>query len=435
MATVQAKIIRNLFRQGLLSLGIYLCLGGCQKGEEVSPEEEIISPTTGTRKELTLDSIFLYASQVYLWQEGLPGYADFDPRSRYGQLNPERTAYRTELYDISQMNINPQTGAPYEWPVYPGNPKYSFMDEGSHTTTDPLALVIGASTDALLKASVLDVGNKKLAYLALGSFPELNSCQDELDQAFSTFAQPGASAIAIDLRSNGGGYVETAEYVANLLIPSRLNGKVMYTEVFNEQMQDGKATILRHQLYRDAQGNTVDYQGRLATLADVDFSVAANTSYFHKKGALETIQDVYFIVSGNTASASELLISSLKPYMNVKLVGEKTYGKPVGFFNILIDTYSFYFSSFIIQNADGWSDYLNGMEPDVPLTLPADASLGDPEEPGLKGVASLLKKEQVTVMDVMAERQIRKHQNNRMKKKTTSYIPIYKQHFKLKQSL
>jgi len=435
MATVQGKIIRNLFRQGLLSLGISLCLGGCQKGEEVLPEEEIISPTTGSRKEFTLDSIFLYARQVYLWQDGLPGYADFNPRSRYGQFTPELTAYKTELYDISQMNINPQTGTPYESPVYAGNPKYSFMEETSHTITDRLVLVVGGSTDAILKASVLDVGNKTLAYLALGSFPELSSCQDELDQAFSTFAQAEASAIAIDLRSNGGGYVKTAEYVANLLIPSRLNGKVMYTEVFNEQMQDGKATILQHQLYRDALGNTVEYQGRLATLADVDFSMAANTSYFHKKGALEAIQDVYFIVSGNTASASELLISSLKPYVNVKLVGEKTFGKPVGFFNILIDTYSFYFSNFIIQNADGWSDYLNGMEPDVSIALPANATLGDPEEPGLKGVVSLLKKEQVTVIDVMAERQIRKHQNNRMKKKTTSYIPIYKQHFRLKQSL
>jgi len=435
MATVQAKIKRNLFRQGVLGFGIFLCLSSCQKGEEVSPEEEIISPTTGTRKEFTLDSILIYARQVYLWQQGLPSYADFNPRSRYGSISPELTAYKTELYDISQMNINPQTGTPYESPVYAGNPKYSFMEETSHTITDPLALVVGGSTDAILKASVLDVGNKTLAYLALGSFPELSSCQDELDQAFSTFAQAEASAIAIDLRSNGGGYVKTAEYVANLLIPSRLNGKVMYTEVFNEQMQDGKATILQHQLYQDALGNTVEYQGRLATLADVDFSMAANTSYFHKKGALEAIQDVYFIVSGNTASASELLISSLKPYMNVKLVGEKTYGKPVGFFNILIDTYSFYFSSFIIQNADGWSDYLNGMEPDVSIALPANATLGDPEEPGLKGVASLLETGQGRRTSSVAKQSTRKNKNNGMEKKPIAYIPIYKRQFNLKQLL
>ena len=42
------------------------------------------------------------------------------------------------------------------------------------------------------------------------------------------------------------------------------------------------------------------------------------------------LKTIYFIVSENTASASELIINGLKPYINVKLVGTQTYGKHVG---------------------------------------------------------------------------------------------------------
>lgn len=78
-------------------------LTSCKKDKDPDPEEEeIISPTTGTRTQFTLDSIFLYARHVYLWQDALPTYQDFDPRVRYGNISPEFTAYKKELFDITQ---------------------------------------------------------------------------------------------------------------------------------------------------------------------------------------------------------------------------------------------------------------------------------------------------------------------------------------------
>jgi hypothetical protein len=59
----------------------------CKKDKptDLNNEEEIVSPTTGTRTEFTLDSIFLYAKQIYLWNDVLPSYNDFAPRAK---LNP-----------------------------------------------------------------------------------------------------------------------------------------------------------------------------------------------------------------------------------------------------------------------------------------------------------------------------------------------------------
>lgn len=214
----------------------------------------------------------------------------------------------------------------------------------------------------------------------------------------------------------------------------------MYSEQFNSLMQNGKATILKNQLYRDTNGNTVTYKGRLATMADVDFSKSANTNRFIKAGDLTSIQTVYFIVSGNTASASELLISSLKPYLNVQLIGEKTYGKPVGFFGIHIDNYTLYLSSFTLQNALGWCDYFNGMQPDVEQALSADASLGNLEEAGLHTALTLIKNTSFSnnfSSDISSVYNYQGYTDKQalpitQKLPSENYAPIYKQQFKLK---
>jgi C-terminal processing protease CtpA/Prc len=298
------------------------------------------------------------------------------------------TTFRKELFDISQLKINSATGKPYELPVYFENPKYSNLQVGK-SMPGSTATVANAGT-AVLSSKVLINGNTLVAYLALGSFPSLNSSKAALDQAFAEFAVSNPKVIIIDLRSNGGGYLETAEYVADLIVPTSLNGRVMYSEVFNPSMQNGTAKILKHQPYLDANGKTAIYNGRLATMADVDYTIAGNTYKFNKKGSLQTVKSIYFIVSGNTASASEMLISSLKPYFDVKLIGEKTYGKPVGFFGINIDQYSVYLSSFLIKNANGWSDYFTGMQPDIMIKGVDNPVLGDPDELCLNAALSLV---------------------------------------------
>jgi hypothetical protein len=214
----------------------------------------------------------------------------------------------------------------------------------------------------------------------------------------------------------------------------------MYSEKFNDLMQNGKATILKNQLYRDANGNAVRYKGRLATMADVNYSKSFNTILFQKAGNLETINNVYFIISGNTASASELLISSLKPYFDVKLIGQKTYGKPVGFFGVHIGSYTIYLSSFILQNAVGWYDYFEGMQPDVTITFSTDTSLGNLDEPGLYTALSVIGGS-FNSSSFSNRKSFTSSGHEDMNKENSStiqtslsgnYIPIYKKQFKLK---
>ena len=380
---------RNIFSVSGLVIFILFSAYACKKDKTLSAEAgEIISPVKGTRTQFTLDSIFLYASQVYLWHDALPSYANFNPRFKYEGIRPDLVAFRKELFDISQFKLNSVTNTPYELPVNSGSAKYSYLEAGLTTTGATAGIV--RSANVLLSSKLISSGALHIAYIALGSFPKLNEVQSNLDQAFSDLASGNPRYIIIDLRSNAGGYIETAEYIANLVVPGSLTGKVMYSEQFNSKMQAGQASILKNQPYLDADGKMVSYQGRKATMADVDYSESGNTYRFNKKGNLTSIEEVYFIVSGKTASASELLISCLKPYLYVKLIGEKTYGKPVGFFGIHVDQYSVYLSSFLIRNAAGWSDYFSGMTPDITAQGVADPELGNPEEPYLKAAITAI---------------------------------------------
>ncbi|QKJ29086.1 hypothetical protein HQ865_04730 [Mucilaginibacter mali] len=201
----------------------------------------------------------------------------------------------------------------------------------------------------------LDMGNgKKMGYIVFNSFVSKASAQAALSTAFTSFANDGVTELTVDLRYNGGGFVETAEYLAGLIAPTSANGKVMYTTYYSTNLAAGKDPLLKNQVRRDANTN------QLYNYSQIDFSTAATN--FVKQGTLN-ISRVFFLVTAGTASASELTINSLRPYMNVQLIGVTTYGKPVGFFDINIGKYQMYIPEFETKNSLGQGGYYAGMEP------------------------------------------------------------------------
>jgi C-terminal processing protease CtpA/Prc len=451
---------KNTFIQLLLLSTLFFA---CKKNKDTDTP----LPAEGSREQLTLDSIYLYAQQIYLWYGALPKYDVFKPRE-YATGGYVLNNYQRELYDLTQFQINPATGAAYEYSGTAGRPKYSFMVEttnpggrigavdlldkgddfglalsaiatndvriryvnpasaaavagltrgikvlsmnGTTLTSGSVSFIESAlsqstvslsvvnstgtvsnvtlvkknyTTSPVLKAQVINTASQKVGYIALSRFSILSNAETLIKAAFDQFAQQSVTALVIDLRYNGGGYTNTAGFLLDQIAPASLTGKVMYIEYFNDLLQQRKAPILKQQVYYDANGNTQQTGGHLATYADMDFTVAGNTYKFGTDGMLNTVKQVVFIVSGNTASASELVINSLKPHMPVKLVGRKTYGKPVGFFGIKIDAYTVYLSSFTMQNSKGEGDYYNGMEADIPATDDVSRDFGDEAESSL----------------------------------------------------
>lgn len=196
--------------------------------------------------------------------------------------------------------------------------------------------------DPLLRDTILEFSNKNVGYFAYSSFEQIqnnNHNQRQIDQLFRKFDAKNIKALIVDLRYNGGGYVDAATYIADKIINAKGKDKPMLKYVLNPYLSKGKNTIN-------------------SSFKDVNYKKTSNLE-------LET---VCFIVSNRTASASEMLINVLKPYMNVKIVAEQsnTYGKPVGFFpQDIMNKVELWVTSFKLLNANNESDYWTGFKGDT----------------------------------------------------------------------
>lgn len=230
------------------------------------------------------------------------------------------------------------------------------LKRGDNTTYSVTVTSTSYTINPVITYKVFDQGGgKKVGYIVFNTFTSLANAQPKLDEAFNYFAANSVTDLVVDLRYNGGGYVNTSEYLANLIVPAANTNALMYNTYFNSILTSGKEVLLKNQARRDA--NNQPY-----TLADVDYSVAFNAVKFSKKGTLN-VNRVFFIVTGSTASASELAINNLRSQMDVKLIGRTTYGKPVGFFAININQYQLYVPEFETKNSAGQGGYYTGMAP------------------------------------------------------------------------
>ena len=89
------------------------------------------------------------------------------------------------------------------------------------------------------------------------------------------------------------------------------------------------------------------------------------------------------ITTRGSASASEAIINGLRPYMDVKVVGDTTYGKPVGQYGFDFCEKVLYPVAFLVTNARGEADYFDGIPADCAAADDVDHALADPREASL----------------------------------------------------
>jgi carboxyl-terminal processing protease len=227
---------------------------------------------------------------------------------------------------------------------------FTFKTPAGTSVTNTLAKAV-YQINPVLFDSVYNVSGKSVGYFVFNSFSSVYNgntptlTKTELDRVFSKFQAANISSIIVDLRYNGGGSVGTAEYIDSLIAPSGVAGKEMY-----------------HYLYND----------KLTPMAS---QIGLDSKVLFKGGGGLQLQNVFFIGSRHTASASELTLNNLKPYMNIKLVGDTTYGKPVGFFSFHITDFDstgkekfladLYAINFETRNASNQGGYFDGLIPDA----------------------------------------------------------------------
>jgi carboxyl-terminal processing protease len=197
--------------------------------------------------------------------------------------------------------------------------------EGKADTTVALTAATYLEQPIILD-TIYNTGATKTGYLVFNSFlGDTTKIKNEFARIFNKFSSGGVSDVVLDLRYNGGGYVLLQDELANYLAPTTANAQIMEEQKFNNK-----------------------------------YTQYNSSTRFAKKGSLN-LNRLFVIVSQNTASASELLINSLKPFQNVQLVGpSRTHGKPVGYFPIPVMDWYIFPVSFRTVNKNGEGNYFDG---------------------------------------------------------------------------
>jgi C-terminal processing protease CtpA/Prc len=133
---------------------------------------------------------------------------------------------------------------------------------------------------------------------------------------------------------------------------------------------------------------------------------------FEPKDNTLSLQRLVVVTTSGSASASELVINALRPFIPVTTVGETTYGKPVGQYGITFCDKVLYPVAFTLRNALGQGDFFGGIAADCPASDDADHQLGDPAEASLSEALTVVRTGQCSAPPVSAME--RRRQTTRM---------------------
>nr|WP_245564892.1 S41 family peptidase [Spirosoma panaciterrae] len=281
---------------------------------------------------------------------------------------------------ISKVNGESLTGTNYQTLLSSNADSYVFgfatFVNGNLTDSDQTKQInaVVFQSDPFLLDTTYTIGNKTIGYVVYNQFVKGinkadgtsdNTYDLKMESIFGKFKQKGVNELVLDLRYNRGGYVSSSTNLASLIGKNIDASKVYYTQKWNSIVTDEN---------------------------DKTYGKGWNNQNFLTKSTAigANLSRVFILTTGSTASASELVINGLKPFMTVNTIGTTTVGKNVGSITISDKSGQIKWGiqpiTFKSANAQGFTDYAGGFTPTVRVTEPDPRknnwkALGDLTEP------------------------------------------------------
>lgn len=229
-----------------------------------------------------------------------------------------------------------------------------FLNEKNEAVTLNLTKEEIAITPVLYYDTI-NWNSEVIGYMVFQDF--IDAAKTELDEAFNFFSQTGIDDLIVDMRYNGGGSVEVAQYLAGWMLGKNFPG----TPLVN----------FKHNIKNSRYDTTMNIPAKANGLS---------------------LNRLCFIGTRGTASASELVINGAKPYVEVYLGGDSTHGKPVGMYALPLNSADYVLLpvSFKYTNANDEGDFYNGLVPNFASPDDITKDFGNPEENSLESMLNYI---------------------------------------------
>jgi hypothetical protein len=218
--------------------------------------------------------------------------------------------------------------------------------EWNGTIRDVTMTPVAITHDPVPTTSVIDPTGDRIGYLLFND--HIATAESALIDAINQLRSANVQDLVLDLRYNGGGYLDIASELAYMIAgSSRTSGQTFERLVFND---------------KNPSTNPITGQALTPTL----FHTTAQGFDTPRGTALPTLNlnRVYVITGANTCSASESIINSLRGVdVEVYQIGSTTCGKPYGFYPQNNCGTTYFSIQFQGLNAKGFGDYADGFVP------------------------------------------------------------------------
>ena len=309
---------------------IFLLIISCQEKDTYVEEYEAVTDdlTENQWREVQNKRTYALMKENYFWAEYLTDSASYDfslePRSFFESMIVEQDRF-----------------------------SYCYVNEEYTPSTRGTNLNETVSLD-----SIYVYGDCRVGYFVYDEF----DTEADITDIILKFRVASLDDIIIDLRSNPGGFVRTCVHLSSLIVPQEHIGKLFATYRYN--------SLRTKQLYEET-GSSL----RFEYLYDDKNTKQRNLN----------MKRLFCLVDRYSASCSELLINSLRPYMEVVVIGDITCGKDVGMEVYSNPKYKYVLQPIVFRtyNAVGDSVPVTGIEPDIYVKR-NNLPLGDTRESYLR---------------------------------------------------